>query len=376
MKRFLTVLCFFPLAAQADIEGLTLRLDKTDRDEPIESWIVFENEAGVHYYRCLASAAECTRESKEGDIAQKRTVTKALWLSEVARTYGLDARILLNETASAKRIDAAIEALRALESDERATTDERAKAKLKLEQLTKKDGYRDRFHQARALAKALPKPTGDESNLVLEASDKRSYRTLWPFNFDEKAVESTETALKAADVVTGLRWSALKAKKASWLDAGTVCKDADAGVVPSAEQARAAAPWLLALFGKTLAAEGSPGGSARFWLPAGNVKRVDPVFRNGVEPPATATGVGKVYHYYEGLFDYFQLDAKSASGGSVVTLVPAEKGYPTITQKLPTIGLIKPYDEVTEPKTEDVLVKVGAKTPEYGVLCVRPRVVK
>jgi hypothetical protein len=361
-----------PLAARADIEGFVLRLERTERDEPIESWVVYEGNDEVHYSRCQPSAEECTRESPEQDVAERRKVTKSAWLSEVARTFGLDARVLLNAEASARRIDASIEALKELEADmDTATEREREEAKTKLATLTKKDGYRDRFIQARALAAAIAPPGEGDANLVIESSDRRAYRARWPFNFAADAFESTNAYVRGTDVLTGLVWTALKGKQSTWNDASAHCAAENAGSAPTSEQLTAAAPWLAASPLAAVLREAGKTEQARFWLRGGSSFREDP---SDPKAPPTAEGAElKVFHSFGARFDFYRLEASRPEGGQSFFESPAGRAAPSIVHQPASGPYGRAHDVLVDPSEQDLLAFLGQKTSGMGVLCVQRR---
>lgn len=374
MRSFARLLLFLAVVSvgatsYADIQGFRVPATMA-RDEPIDEWTVYRDRDTVFYVLCRASAEECTRETPTKEIAEKRSVPYATWLGELARNYHLEAKVLLAAKASARRIDATVEALkRIVDKDSDATDSERDEARKKLEALTKRDGYKDRFRQAQKLAEAAEPPAPGGQPLVLEATDKRAFNVRWPFNFDFTAVEKTETVWKTADVVTDLEWFLEQKVLSRWVAVDDVCKKHDA-LVPTAEQAKAAGPWLaVSPLGKGLDADGSKTVGARgkaFWTATRTASsvRVDV----GSRTPLIDNGKTKVFHFFEGSFDLFDLGRMEP-----LQFRPATSVMPKIVSKQSGTTYITFYDVVQDPTSDQVLAQTGAVTPALGVLCVRPR---
>lgn len=341
------------------------------RDEPIDTWTVFRKDDNVHYWICNSKAVTCTSDSKAEDVAEKRDVPYNTWLGELARQYQLDAKVLLNGTASARRIDATIAALKGIVAeDSDASNDERREAKEKLDALTKKGGYKDRFTLARTLSAAVEKG----KDLELEASDRRATHVRWPLNFDFKPVVRTEKTVRTTDILTELEWIVPLKTTARRSGITAACEALEARV-PTAAEAQAATPWLVAsplgkelerTNSKTVGAEGPA-----FWLPsAGSAVRVEPEWRGPGVRPATAEHNGtKAYHFWEGRFELFDF------GGTGVTrsYSPAEKVYPRIVSEQSGTTYIRIYEVVKDPSSSEVLAKADAFIPALNVLCVRAR---
>lgn len=374
----------------ADIQGFVLRLEEGATDQPIESWVAYGVDDKVHYARCLPSAADCTRASTDADVAERRTVAASLWISELGRSLGLDRDVLRHPASAAKRIDASIQALQLIVNDGAAAPSaevateqelggvepppggysdaEREEARRKLARLAGKDGYRERFRQARELMAALEPPTQETPNLILEGADRRSTKVRAPFNLDTTAVKTTPAFVRTSDLITGLEWTALRATGATWATAAAQCRAADAGTVPTTEQATQAAPWLGKSPLMQPLRDRAGKGAVRFWLNSARSFRVNPTIRQGMLPTANLNGQ-KVYHYYQAEFGYFELLPDDPKGGRALLDKPSSQVSPRFESKSYPGG--GSGISLVEPKDEEILTNLGPQTSTTGVLCVR-----